>query len=154
MKTFLNACARALLALVLVHVVAPHAVAQAVQIGSAEHQQRLWEYRNMLLGIGAPKKSPVAKTADGKEAQIQAFRDSVIASGAVVRYIMTKEKMSKDEWEYVRVYVNANPTKAAPLLKGLDKEKMRQFIERDEVQAWIVAEEAYQAYLKSINRKF
>jgi hypothetical protein len=108
----------------------------------------------MLLGINPPKKSAPAKTATEKEAQIQVFRDSVIASGAVVRYIMTKEKMSKQEWEYVRVYVNANPTKAAPLLKELDKEKMRQFIERVEVQAWIGAEADYQAYLKSINRKF
>jgi hypothetical protein len=52
--------------------------------------------------------------------------------------------MAKEEWEYVRVYVNAGPARAAPLLKGLDQAKMRQFIAREEVQEWIEAENAYQ----------
>jgi Skp family chaperone for outer membrane proteins len=76
MERFLNACPRALLAFVLVHVAAPYAAAQAVKVGSAEYQQRLFEYRRMIQGLDAPNKSaPAAKTADGKEAQIQAEKE-------------------------------------------------------------------------------
>ena len=115
-----------------------HLGAQPKQ-GSAEANTRIQQYLDRINGSGTPGKKPV-----DKEAKVQALRDAVIASGAVVRYISHKEEQTPDEWEYVRIYVNASPAKAAPLLKGLDEAKMRKFIQRVEVQAWVTAETAYQ----------
>jgi hypothetical protein len=117
----------------------------AAKYGSAEAATRLEEQRQRLSEAARAK---AARANAGQERssantpkELQDLRDEVIATRAVVKYMMNKERVSNSDQDAVVEYVNNGKLKL-PTDAG-DRKRVVVLLERDEVRAWLKAELEY-----------
>lgn len=141
-----------MLALASLVLIQSSAFGQSSIAGSAAARAKTQKYQDMLREPVTAPTTTAASTAPATKkvdpTVLEAYRNQVLVNSAKAKAVMEKEKASETARLWVTMWVNGHPLRKAPLLDEVDLKMVKILLSKRDVQAWVLAEDAYQAVQK------